>query len=50
MLGGIRPEVAQTIVGLGLDMSDVRTANDLQTAIAQVSITSAAPARSSGVR
>lgn len=50
VLVGIRPEVAQTIIGLGLDMSDVRTANDLQTAIAQVSSTSVAPARSSGVR
>ncbi|NTV62957.1 MAG: STAS domain-containing protein [Oscillochloris sp.] len=35
VLIGIRPEVAQTIVGLGLDMRGIRTTNDLQTAIAQ---------------
>jgi rsbT co-antagonist protein RsbR len=32
-LVGIRPEVAQTIVGLGMDMSRVRTYRDLPTAL-----------------
>lgn len=31
ILIGIRPEVAQTIVGLGLDLTSLRTAADLQT-------------------
>lgn len=33
VLIGIRPEVAQTIVGLGLDLAAIRTARDLQTAL-----------------
>jgi rsbT co-antagonist protein RsbR len=30
---GIRPEVAQTIVGLGLDLGDIHTFSDLETAL-----------------
>ncbi len=48
VLVGIRPEVAQTIVGLGLDMSEIHTTNDLQTAIAQTVATSAGPGRPAG--
>jgi rsbT co-antagonist protein RsbR len=33
LLVGIRPEVAQTIIGLGLDLRDVRTYSDIQTAL-----------------
>jgi anti-anti-sigma factor len=33
VLVGIRPEVAQTIVGLGLDLQGIRTSSDLQTAL-----------------
>jgi len=33
VLVGIRPEVAQTIVGLGLDLREVRTYSDIQTAL-----------------
>lgn len=33
VLVGIRPEVAQTVVGLGLDLRGMRTFNDLQTAL-----------------
>jgi rsbT co-antagonist protein RsbR len=33
LLFGIRPEVAQTIVGLGLDLSGVRTYSDIETAL-----------------
>jgi rsbT co-antagonist protein RsbR len=33
MLVGIRPEVAQAIVGLGLNLSRIRTFSDLQTAL-----------------
>ncbi len=32
---GIRPEVAQSIVGLGINLSDIRTSSDLQSALAQ---------------
>jgi rsbT co-antagonist protein RsbR len=32
-LVGIRPEVAQTIVSLGLDLSRIRTYSDLQSAL-----------------
>ena len=32
-LVGIRPEVAQSIVGLGLELRDVRTFSDLQSAL-----------------
>jgi rsbT co-antagonist protein RsbR len=35
VLIGIRPEVAQAIVGLGLDLSDIHTANDLASALTQ---------------
>jgi anti-anti-sigma regulatory factor len=35
-LVGIRPEVAQSIVGLGLDLSDVSTFSDLQSALDRV--------------
>lgn len=35
VLIGIRPEVAQTIVGLGLDMGSLPTASDLRTALRQ---------------
>jgi rsbT co-antagonist protein RsbR len=38
ILVGIRPEVAQTIVGLGLDLSSVRTYADLQTALRHIRI------------
>jgi rsbT co-antagonist protein RsbR len=34
-LVGIRPEVAQAIVGLGLDLSDVSTFSDLQSALSR---------------
>lgn len=33
---GIRPEVAQTIVGLGLDLSDIRTYTDIQSALHRI--------------
>ena len=33
LLVGIRPEVAQTIVGLGLDLGGIRTYSDIQTAL-----------------
>jgi rsbT co-antagonist protein RsbR len=35
-LVGIRPEVAQSIVGLGLELCDVRTFSDLQSALDRV--------------
>jgi rsbT co-antagonist protein RsbR len=35
VLVGIRPEVAQAIVGLGLDLSDVSTFSDLQSALSR---------------
>ncbi len=35
-LVGIRPEVAQSIVGLGIDLRDVSTFSDLQSALARV--------------
>lgn len=34
-LVGIRPEVAQSIVGLGLDLSQIKTHSDLQGALGQ---------------
>ena len=37
MLIGIRPEVAQAIVGLGLSLNGIRTFSDLQTALQQAS-------------
>ncbi len=36
-LVGIRPEVAQTIVGLGIEFGDIRTFSDLQSALAHIS-------------
>lgn len=36
VLVGIRPEVAQSIVGLGVQFTDVRTFSDLQSALAQM--------------
>jgi rsbT co-antagonist protein RsbR len=36
VLVGIRPEVAQAIVGLGLDLSDVSTFSNLQSALGRV--------------
>jgi rsbT co-antagonist protein RsbR len=33
LLVGIRPEVAQAIVGLGLDLRDIYTTSDLQSAL-----------------
>ena len=46
-LVGIRAEVAQTIVGLGLDLGGVRTFSDIQTALESVeqAIFSGAPSR-----
>lgn len=38
LLVGIRPEVAQAIIGLGLDLEDIYTARDLQTALAYIAI------------
>lgn len=38
LLVGIRPEVAQAIVGLGLDLEDVYTARNLQTALAHIAL------------
>jgi rsbT co-antagonist protein RsbR len=37
-LVGIRPEVAQSIVGLGLELRDVRTFSDLQSALDRASV------------
>ena len=36
MLVGVRPEVAQTIVGLGLELRGIRIFSDLQSAIASL--------------
>jgi rsbT co-antagonist protein RsbR len=36
MLVGIRPEVAQAIVGLGIDLQGVHTSSDLQTALDRI--------------
>jgi rsbT co-antagonist protein RsbR len=36
ILVGIRPEVAQTVVGLGLDLRAIRTFSDLQSALARL--------------
>ena len=36
VLIGIRPEVAQTIVGLGMNLSSLRTAADLQTILREI--------------
>ena len=37
-LVGIRPEVAQSIVGLGLELRDVSTFSDLQSALEQIAV------------
>jgi rsbT co-antagonist protein RsbR len=37
VLVGIRPEVAQTLVGLGIELSDVRTFSDLHSALDRIS-------------
>jgi rsbT co-antagonist protein RsbR len=36
VLVGIRPEVAQSIVGLGVDLQSIRTFSDLQSALDRV--------------
>jgi rsbT co-antagonist protein RsbR len=41
VLVGIRPEVAQAIVGLGLDLQGTRTSSDLQTALDQIAVSGA---------
>jgi rsbT co-antagonist protein RsbR len=38
MLVGIRPEVAQAIVGLGLDLRDIYTTSDLQSALSHIAL------------
>ncbi len=38
LLVGIRPEVAQAIVGLGLDLRDVYTTSDLQSALSHIAL------------
>lgn len=38
VLVGIRPEVAQTMVGLGIELRDVRTFNDLQSALQHMTV------------
>ena len=38
MLVGIRPEVAQSIVGLGIDLRDVYTSSNLQTALGHIAV------------
>lgn len=43
VLVGIRPEVAQAIVGLGLDLQGTRTSSDLQTALDQITVSAATP-------
>lgn len=49
VLIGIRPEVAQTIVGLGLDLSSLHTAADLQTILRDLTATQHRPrVRNSG--
>jgi len=36
LMVGIRPEVAQAIVGLGLDLREMYTASDLQSALMHI--------------
>jgi anti-anti-sigma regulatory factor len=36
ILVGVTPEVAQTLVGLGIPMHDIHTAADIQSAVAQI--------------
>jgi rsbT co-antagonist protein RsbR len=36
MITGIRPEVAQTLIGLGVDLSGIATSSSLQSGIARV--------------
>jgi rsbT co-antagonist protein RsbR len=38
LLVGIRPEVAQAIVGLGLDLREIYTASDLQSALSHIAL------------
>jgi anti-anti-sigma regulatory factor/HAMP domain-containing protein len=38
MLVGIRPEVAQSIVGLGLDIQGIQTSSDLQTMLGHIAV------------
>lgn len=38
ILVGIRPEVAQTIVSLGIDLQSIRTFSDLQTALSYITM------------
>jgi rsbT co-antagonist protein RsbR len=38
VLVGIRPEVAQSIVGLGMDLQGVRTSSDLQSALGHIAV------------
>jgi rsbT co-antagonist protein RsbR len=38
LLVGIRPEVAQAIVGLGLDLRDIYTTSDLQSALSHIAL------------
>lgn len=49
VLTGIRPEVAQTLVGLGADMSGIITRGTLQSGIAYALAAAAAPARRNGL-
>ena len=39
VLTGIRPEVAQTLVGLGVDLSGITTMSNLQRGIAYATLT-----------
>jgi rsbT co-antagonist protein RsbR len=43
MLVGIRPEVAQAITGLGLNLQGIYTASDLQTALSRIAAKELAP-------
>src|SRR5690242_3902929 len=45
ILTGIRPEIAQTLVGLGLDLSGIVTHGSLQSGIAHALAPAAAPRR-----
>jgi hypothetical protein len=49
LLVGIRPEVAQTIVGLGLDLRDIYTTSDLQSALSHIALNGFEHFRSVGV-
>jgi rsbT co-antagonist protein RsbR len=43
LLVGIRPEVAQAIIGLGLNLQSIYTARDLQTALAHIALNTSQP-------